>query len=572
MPQTAGRRRRHRDRRRRMRSGRRAATFGHSHAVIDVIEEAAATPIASPTFAGAVVDGGLDSTIAGRLARGADRSLTIHAVRPSDAGIYQCTIKLFNRPADHPTGPRVELFVHSKPTIAEFATVDFYRAIGEQVVLECSADGSPKPAVQWLLDGRRVVDEQSRILIRDGRLEITDLKATDEGEYKCVASNDEGTAERSARISFAKAPHFEFAPRNRTALDGSSFFWRCDARADPNQLTYRWFFSDKEVKFSDLGLRSVIEEGDLRISPIHRSDSGWYRCVASNGFGAEASASAYLDVQYQAQVLSSTPQVQTLPLGLPADLHCDVDANPSASFVNWAKDGRVLSVGNDTRYDRVETGAALRITGVERSDAGLYTCQAYNAIGGSSPYEIHVLVSEPPFYTVTPEPNSYRREGEDVTLFCGGGGTPEPKIYWRRKDGRPLSARAKEEGRATLSINNIHYEDHGVYECIVQNDIATLSKEAVVVVDDTRPQQPTDVRAVSRVDGAHISWKPAFDGGHEQTFTIRYRPLDSSDAWQVVDAGQRSEFDVTNLRPSTTYEFLVEPNGVSVSSGYQLRI
>lgn len=57
--------------------------------------------------------------------------------------------------------------------------------------------------LRYLQDGRRVVEEERRIFVRDGRLEIAELKATDEGEYKCVATNDEGTAERSARISFA---------------------------------------------------------------------------------------------------------------------------------------------------------------------------------------------------------------------------------------------------------------------------------------------------------------------------------------------------------------------------------
>ena len=70
------------------------------------------------------------------------------------------------------------------------------------------------------------------------------------------------------------------------------------------------------------------------------------------------------------------------------------------------------------------------------------------------------------------------------TLPCVAIGIPPPKVFWRRKDGRPLDlspgARFKQLETGSLFIRGIRVEDEGIYVCSVQNRFGTTEAEADV--------------------------------------------------------------------------------------------
>ena len=63
-------------------------------------------------------------------------------------------------------------------------------------------------------------------------------------------------------------------------------------------------------------------------------------------------------------------------------------------------------------------------------------------------------------------------------------GIPPPKVFWRRKDGRPLDlspgSRFKQLETGSLFIRGIRVEDEGIYICSVQNRFGTTEAEADV--------------------------------------------------------------------------------------------
>lgn len=69
---------------------------------------------------------------------------------------------------------------------------------GGSTVLECSANGSPRPQITWSKDNVIVHggDDTSRIRLKeDGSLlVIKDAQLTDAGRYECILSNAVGTA------------------------------------------------------------------------------------------------------------------------------------------------------------------------------------------------------------------------------------------------------------------------------------------------------------------------------------------------------------------------------------------
>jgi len=71
---------------------------------------------------------------------------------------------------------------------------------GESAALKCRASGVPSPIVSWKkndldlpVDARLQVDDS-------GTLRLTQLRRTDSGVYRCVASNSLGSVSEFARL------------------------------------------------------------------------------------------------------------------------------------------------------------------------------------------------------------------------------------------------------------------------------------------------------------------------------------------------------------------------------------
>ena len=67
------------------------------------------------------------------------------------------------------------------------------KAEGENVTLSCNVAGNPSPTISWSRSGSPL-NTTGRISFLDGKkqLTITNVKRTDSGEYRCVASNSLG--------------------------------------------------------------------------------------------------------------------------------------------------------------------------------------------------------------------------------------------------------------------------------------------------------------------------------------------------------------------------------------------
>ena len=65
--------------------------------------------------------------------------------------------------------------------------------IGKSLEVRCTAEGNPRPAVQWFKAHETVVTSP------DGVLRFGSVTRSDEGEYTCSASNPSGT--NTARVN-----------------------------------------------------------------------------------------------------------------------------------------------------------------------------------------------------------------------------------------------------------------------------------------------------------------------------------------------------------------------------------
>ncbi len=79
-----------------------------------------------------------------------------------------------------------------------------------------------------------------------------------------------------------------------------------------------------------------------------------------------------------------------------------------------------------------------------------------------------------------------------------------------------------------LTLDNLRKSDHGVYECVVTSDVATVSVRTELFIERTTPHAPTNVSVTSsETFSVTIEWLPGYSGcsACKQTYKIRYKML-----------------------------------------------
>uniref|UniRef100_A0A4W6G138 Leucine rich repeat and Ig domain containing 2 n=1 Tax=Lates calcarifer TaxID=8187 RepID=A0A4W6G138_LATCA len=115
----------------------------------------------------------------------------------------------------------------TKPKIRENKTQTITVDEGQQAMLRCSAEGTPRPIVSWLSPRRRVLTSRShgRVTVHNnGTLEIKSAEVQDSGVYLCLASNTAGNdtlmtslAVKSLGSLYANRTQYYTDPSNTTA-------------------------------------------------------------------------------------------------------------------------------------------------------------------------------------------------------------------------------------------------------------------------------------------------------------------------------------------------------------------
>ncbi|XP_070065365.1 protein turtle isoform X2 [Drosophila virilis] len=496
-------------------------------------------------------------------------SLNLTSIRESDQGWYECKVVFLNRdPKQHKNGTWFHLDVHAPPRFSVTPEDIIYVNLGDSIILNCQADGTPTPEILWYKDANPVDPSPTVGIFNDGtELRISTIRHEDIGEYTCIARNGEGQVSHTARVIIAGGAVIMVPPTNQTKLEGEKVIFSCEAKAMPGNVTVRWFREGSPVReVASLETRVTIrKDGSLIINPISADDSGQYLCEVTNGIGDPQSASAYLSVEYPAKV-TFTPTVQYLPFRLAGVVQCYIKSNPQLQYVTWTKDKRLLEP-YQMKDIVVMANGSLLFTRVNEDHQGRYTCTPYNAQGTQGDSGVmEVLVRKPPAFTVEPETLYQRKVGDSVEMHCDAieaEGTERPTIKWQRQEGEQLSDsqrnRVKISG-GNITIDNLRREDFGYYQCVVSNEVATLMAVTQLVIEGTQPHAPYNITGKATESSITLQWLPGYSGGSEykQDYTIWYREAGVND-WQTISVTPSGSTQVTinGLASGTSYEFQV---------------
>ena len=88
------------------------------------------------------------------------------------------------------------------------------------------------------------------------------------------------------------------------------------------------------------------------------------------------------------------------------------------------------------------------------------------------------------------------KEKQNVSLPCKATGFPPPVITWY-KDGRVIREDRKQFKKRRLEINNILFEEHGIYTCTAENLLGRVQLSVNITVKGNYDTETTKRNKIS---------------------------------------------------------------------------
>uniref|UniRef100_A0A8C3AQ76 Neural cell adhesion molecule L1-like protein n=1 Tax=Cyclopterus lumpus TaxID=8103 RepID=A0A8C3AQ76_CYCLU len=250
--------------------------------------------------------------------------------------------------------------------------------IGSDVVIKCSAGGTPRPTITWRVNGEPLqAAPAANRKVFDDTIVLHNAKASDSAVYQCEASNKHGTLLSNANIMIMNLAPMILTKEGEdySAVEGKGAMMHCSVFSSPPS-TIIWSKDDSPESVE--GPRfSVHDNGSLEIYGTAKDDAGQYTCLAKNTEGSSA-VDAALYVKDPTRIVAAQED-QRILIGAAAQLSCLVEYDKSFSNdfeLLWEKDDMAIGL-NHTENSRyfVENGV-LQILNVSHGDQGVYTCVA----------------------------------------------------------------------------------------------------------------------------------------------------------------------------------------------------
>uniref|UniRef100_A0A673K8F5 Protogenin B-like n=1 Tax=Sinocyclocheilus rhinocerous TaxID=307959 RepID=A0A673K8F5_9TELE len=224
--------------------------------------------------------------------------LQIHDVTMRDAGNYRCLAtnmasRVRSREAEltiiPASGPRPLM----KPHIIA-GPQNISAGLRQSVVLECLAEGNPRPLVSWSRADSKPIDVSGARVLGNGNLIISAVKAHHSGTYLCRATTP-GTRNYSiapGNLAVLVPPTLVEKPESQTRPRAGTARFSCQAEGTPvPRIT--WFKNGQMIHSNG---RTKMYNNKLVITQIIPEDDAFYQCQAENSQGSVVSTSRLIVV------------------------------------------------------------------------------------------------------------------------------------------------------------------------------------------------------------------------------------------------------------------------------------
>ncbi|XP_072774361.1 V-set and immunoglobulin domain-containing protein 10-like 2 isoform X1 [Taeniopygia guttata] len=270
-----------------------------------------------------------------------------------------------------------------------------------------------------------------RVTLRNGTLELRELRAAAQGRFLCQGLFPErgrlrvGYAAVLLRVLVPVSKPF-VRPTAAAAAEGAAVALTCTVREGTEPLSFSWQHQEPRGGPSVTPVGPGGSGAELQLTPANRSHTGWYICTVSNEVNNRTSDPVYLDIVYgpdepAIRVEPFSPEQGGFSAGEREDvvLSCLAPSNPPSRYV-WLHNG-----------SQVHVGQTYVITAIARAQAGTYTCLAENShLQTRTQATIVLTVYYPP--AGSPSCSALASEDQrDVALRCRWlGGFPLARLRW----------------------------------------------------------------------------------------------------------------------------------------------
>nr|XP_043880085.1 neural cell adhesion molecule L1-like protein isoform X2 [Solea senegalensis] len=393
---------------------------------------------------------------------------------------------------------------------------------GEDLKLECIAEGFPTPQVEWVKMGHHLPlkakkENHGKLLI------VPRVDQEDSGKYMCLAKNELGEAMHYFTVTVEEPPEWEFEPESQLSMIGSEVIIKCSASGTP-QPTVTWRVNG--VPLQDTPAARKTFDDTIVLHNAKASDSAVYQCEASNRHGKLLSNANIMIMNLPPMILTKDGEDYSAVERKGVMMHCKVFSSPP-STITWSKDDSSESV-EGPRFT-VHDNGSLEIYSVEKDDTGQYTCLAKN-IEGSSAIDAMLYVKDPTSIVMAPEDQQILI-GTTAQLSClakyDKSFSNDFELLWE-KDDIELALNYTENSRylvedGILHIINVSQGDQGVYTCVARTPVDQVTASALLMVLDA-PDAPENLMLSEyKSKSVKLKWIPGDDHNSSITeFIIEY--------------------------------------------------
>lgn len=231
-------------------------------------------------------------------------------------------------PGEYISAPKV-IISSSQITVNEFDTVS----------LPCSATGNPKPQLSWSKTTGSLPSNRIKTTT-DGVMQIHDVRAEDTGTYKCVGNNVLGNDEKTTQVVVQTSPKISLKPGPSYVAVGNTIMLPKCAVASFPAAKIVW----TKISVPDLHPRMRdISDGQLSIVNVHKEDSVFYQCRATNKIGVAVAITHLVVVDDPVITVRPPPQL-SVNHGQTVSLRCEARGEPKPK-VSWLKENGALPLG-----------------------------------------------------------------------------------------------------------------------------------------------------------------------------------------------------------------------------------
>lgn len=348
--------------------------------------------------------------------------LEIEKVLPEDKGVYtvkasnasgeaKCFAQLIVKSQKVPEATKPYEEIKQIPTFKEKFT-DQSVIENNAIKFECIVIGKPAPKVKWLFNDKPVSGKDFLISTSGDRhvLSIPEAKPTADGVVTCVAENEAGKAQCSAKLSVLPVSTSLLPQVNRevTKHTESSYTLKREVVVQTASSTSKVVTESSNATEPTIEIHKYSSEDEKHIRQINdsvpdvtesRKKEEYHQTGAKTSIVEEKSAitstvgqDAFTKIEKIQEVVSKPtikkrpPKFVTPVIGKIVDVGADVvlegilDGLPTPE-IKWLKNGMELKPSEDVKITYSHNKATLELKNVNPSSAGKFTCEANNDAG-----------------------------------------------------------------------------------------------------------------------------------------------------------------------------------------------